>query len=128
MSAKTVRLTMAQALVKYLTCQYVERDGDENALFAGCFGVFGHGCVSGVGQALQQYPRLRYYQTRNEQAMVHASTAYAKMKRQDEKSNADVCMSFVDWPRSDKHDYRSGGGDNQSSACAAAAGRYIRTP
>ena len=80
MSAKTVRLTMAQALIKYLTCQYTERDGEENALFAGCFGVFGHGCVSGIGQALQQYPQLRYYQTRNEQAMVHASAAYAKTK------------------------------------------------
>ncbi len=80
MSAKTVRLTMAQALIKYLTCQYTERDGDQIALFAGCFGIFGHGCVSGIGQALQQYPQFRYYQTRNEQAMVHASAAYAKMK------------------------------------------------
>ncbi|MHC4330584.1 MAG: 3D-(3,5/4)-trihydroxycyclohexane-1,2-dione acylhydrolase (decyclizing) [Planctomycetota bacterium] len=92
MSAKTVRLTMAQALVKYLTCQYVERDGDENALFAGCFGVFGHGCVSGVGQALQQYPRLRYYQTRNEQAMVHASAAYAKMKN---RMQTFACLSSI---------------------------------
>ncbi len=72
MSTKTVRLTMAQALIKYLTQQYVERDGKEQAFFAGCFGIFGHGCVSGIGQALQQYPEFRYYQTRNEQAMVHA--------------------------------------------------------
>ena len=92
MSAKTVRLTMAQALIKYLTCQYTERDGDENALFAGCFGVFGHGCVSGVGQALQQYPQLRYYQTRNEQAMVHASAAYAKMKN---RLQTFVCLSSI---------------------------------
>ncbi|TKJ37877.1 MAG: 3D-(3,5/4)-trihydroxycyclohexane-1,2-dione acylhydrolase (decyclizing) [Planctomycetes bacterium B3_Pla] len=83
---------MAQALVKYLTCQYVERDGDENALFAGCFGVFGHGCVSGVGQALQQYPRLRYYQTRNEQAMVHASAAYAKMRN---RMQTFACLSSI---------------------------------
>jgi 3D-(3,5/4)-trihydroxycyclohexane-1,2-dione acylhydrolase (decyclizing) len=92
MSAKTVRLTMAQALIKYLTCQYTERDGDENALFAGCFGVFGHGCVSGIGQALQQYPKLRYYQTRNEQAMVHASAAYAKMKN---RLQTFVCLSSI---------------------------------
>jgi len=92
MSAKTVRLTMAQALIKYLTCQYTERDGDENALFAGCFGVFGHGCVSGIGQALQQYPQFRYYQTRNEQAMVHASAAYAKMKN---RLQTFVCLSSI---------------------------------
>ena len=92
MSAKTVRLTMAQALIKYLTCQYTERDGDENALFAGCFGVFGHGCVSGIGQALQQYPQLRYYQTRNEQAMVHASAAFAKMKN---RMQTFVCLSSI---------------------------------
>ena len=92
MSAKTVRLTMAQALIKYLTCQYTERDGDENALFAGCFGVFGHGCVSGIGQALQQYPQLRYYQTRNEQAMVHASAAFAKRKN---RMQTFVCLSSI---------------------------------
>src|SRR4030042_263032 len=92
MSAKTVRLTMAQALIKYLPCQYTERDGDENALFAGCFGVFGHGCVSGIGQALQQYPQFRYYQTRNEQAMVHTATAYAKMKN---RLQTLVCLSSI---------------------------------
>ncbi len=92
MSAKTVRLTMAQALIKYLTCQHVERDGNENTLFAGCFGVFGHGCVSGVGQALQQYPQLRYYQTRNEQAMVHASAAYTKMRN---RMQTFACLSSI---------------------------------
>jgi 3D-(3,5/4)-trihydroxycyclohexane-1,2-dione acylhydrolase (decyclizing) len=92
MSSKTVRLTMAQALIKYLTCQYTERDGDENPLFAGCFGVFGHGCISGIGQALQQYPQLRYYQTRNEQAMVHASAAYAKMKN---RMRTFACLSSI---------------------------------
>ena len=92
MSGKTVRLTMAQALIKYLTSQYTERDDEENALFAGCFGVFGHGCVSGIGQALQQYPQLRYYQTRNEQAMVHASAAYAKTKN---RMQTFVCLSSI---------------------------------
>ncbi len=83
---------MAQALVKYLTQQYVERDGNEQPFFAGCFGIFGHGCVSGIGQALQQYPEFRYYQTRNEQAMVHASAAYAKMKN---RMGTFACLSSI---------------------------------
>ena len=76
----TKRLTMAQAVVKFLKNQYVERDGVEQPFFAGCFGIFGHGCVAGLGQALEQYPEFRYYQTRNEQAMVHTAVAYAKIK------------------------------------------------
>lgn len=76
----TVRLTMAQALVRFLKNQYVERDGQETPFFAGCFGIFGHGNVAGVGQALQENPSFRYYQARNEQAMVHTAAAYAKMK------------------------------------------------
>lgn len=77
----TKRLTMAQALIEFLQNQYVERDGRENPFFAGCWGIFGHGNVAGIGQALQQYAdTFRYYQTRNEQAMVHTAAAYAKMK------------------------------------------------
>ena len=77
----TVRLTMAQALVRFLANQYVERDGMEQRFFAGCFGIFGHGNVAGVGQALQQYAdAMPYYQARNEQAMVHAASAYARQK------------------------------------------------
>lgn len=75
---KTERLTMAQAIVRFLKMQYSERDGVEQAFFGGCFGIFGHGNVAGMGQALQQYPDFRYYQTRNEQAMVHTAAAYAK--------------------------------------------------
>jgi len=77
----TVRLTMAQALVRFLANQYVERDGVQGRFFAGCFGIFGHGNVAGVGQALlQSKDDLTYYQSRNEQAMVHASAAYARQK------------------------------------------------
>ncbi|HEY8143245.1 MAG TPA: 3D-(3,5/4)-trihydroxycyclohexane-1,2-dione acylhydrolase (decyclizing) [Kofleriaceae bacterium] len=76
----TVRLTMAQALVRFLACQWSERDGAEQRLFAGCFGIFGHGNVAGIGQALQETPALRYYQSRNEQAMVHTAAAWARMK------------------------------------------------
>jgi len=76
----TKRLTMAQAIIAFLKNQYVERDRKEQPFFAGCFGIFGHGNVAGIGQALQQNPDFRYYQTRNEQAMVHTAAAYTKMK------------------------------------------------
>ena len=75
---KTVRLTMAQALVAFLGNQFVSRDSRQNRFFGGVWGIFGHGNVAGVGQALQQSPRLPYYLSRNEQAMVHTSIAYAK--------------------------------------------------
>src|SRR5512137_1566099 len=77
---KTKRLTTAQAIVQFLMHQHVERDGREQPFFAGCFGIFGHGNIAGIGQALQQMPEFRYYQARNEQAMVHSASAYAKMK------------------------------------------------
>ncbi|HRW49906.1 MAG TPA: 3D-(3,5/4)-trihydroxycyclohexane-1,2-dione acylhydrolase (decyclizing) [Caldilinea sp.] len=80
MTTSTVRLTMAQALIRFLKNQYVERDGEEMPFFAGCFGIFGHGCVAGVGEALLENPDFRYYQVRNEQGAVHAATAYAKVK------------------------------------------------
>jgi 3D-(3,5/4)-trihydroxycyclohexane-1,2-dione acylhydrolase (decyclizing) len=78
---RTIRLTTAQALVRFLAAQHVERDGNHRRFFAGCFGIFGHGNVAGVGQALHQHPDLlTYYQARNEQAMVHAAAGYARMK------------------------------------------------
>lgn len=71
---------MAQALVKFLSVQHTERDGRRQALFAGMFGIFGHGNVAGVGQALDQMQAgMRYFQCRNEQAMVHTAAAFAKM-------------------------------------------------
>jgi 3D-(3,5/4)-trihydroxycyclohexane-1,2-dione acylhydrolase (decyclizing) len=81
----TITLTVAQALVKFLGAQYSESDGEEQKLFAGCFGIFGHGNVAGIGQALLQAEleepeTLRYILGRNEQAMVHTAVAYARMK------------------------------------------------
>ena len=76
----TIRYTMSQAIIAFLKHQYVARDGREQLFFAGCFGIFGHGNVAGIGQALQQNLDFHYYQTRNEQAMVHTAAAYAKMK------------------------------------------------
>src|SRR5215217_3223002 len=78
MSGRTRRLTMAQALVEFLANQHSERDGREQRLFAGCFGIFGHGNVTGVGQALRQHPDLPYHMARNEQSMVHIASGYAK--------------------------------------------------
>jgi 3D-(3,5/4)-trihydroxycyclohexane-1,2-dione acylhydrolase (decyclizing) len=75
----TLRLTTAQAIIRFLKAQFVERDGSRNAFFAGCFGIFGHGNVAGIGQALQQNPDFPYYLCRNEQAMVHTAAAFAKM-------------------------------------------------
>ncbi len=74
------RLTMAQAVIAFLKQQYTERDGLEQRLIPGVFGIFGHGNVAGIGQALLQAPDLRYYQTRNEQAMVHTAAAFAKQR------------------------------------------------
>ena len=83
--AGKIRLTVAQALVKFLGVQYSESDGEEQKLFAGCFGIFGHGNVAGIGQALLQAEleepeTLPYILGRNEQAMVHTAVAYARMK------------------------------------------------
>ena len=75
----TRRITMAQALVRFLGAQYVQRDGVDHAFFAGVIGIFGHGVVAGLGQALQENPGgLRYYLPRNEQAAVHTAVAFAK--------------------------------------------------
>ncbi len=75
-----IRLTMAQAMVRFLAAQFTERDGVEQRFVSGCFGIFGHGNVAGVGEALFERPDLlTYYQARNEQAMVHAAVGYTRM-------------------------------------------------
>ena len=98
----TVRLTVAQATVRFLANQWSERDGERQRLFAGCFGIFGHGNVAGIGQALLQEevratdageePGLPYVLARNEQAMVHTSVAYA---RQKDRLQTWVCTASV---------------------------------
>ena len=82
-TGEVVRLTVAQAIVKFLGQQYSERDGVKRKFFAGCFGIFGHGNVAGLGQALLQSElmtpgELPYHQGRNEQAMVHVAVGYAR--------------------------------------------------
>src|SRR5580704_9465023 len=76
---KQLRLTAAQATVRFLKNQFIRRDGQELPFFAGCFGIFGHGNVAGIGQALEQDAEFPYYLCRNEQGMVHTAAAFAKM-------------------------------------------------
>ncbi len=77
----SVRVTAAQAIVRYLAAQYTSRDREKQPLFAGMFGIFGHGNVTGIGQALEEYRDvLTYYRPQNEQAMVHTAVAYAKTR------------------------------------------------
>ena len=80
-----VRLTMAQALVRFLDAQYVSLDGVETKFVNNIFGVFGHGCVVGVGQALSQGDHhIRFLQGKNEQNMALAAMAFAKQKNRRE--------------------------------------------
>ncbi|HEY5511180.1 MAG TPA: 3D-(3,5/4)-trihydroxycyclohexane-1,2-dione acylhydrolase (decyclizing) [Prolixibacteraceae bacterium] len=89
---KTIKLTVGQAVVKFLKVQYVERDGIESPFFAGCLGIFGHGIVAGVGQGLMQNTDFRYFMTRNEQSSVHIAMAYAKMKN---RMGTFACISSI---------------------------------
>jgi 3D-(3,5/4)-trihydroxycyclohexane-1,2-dione acylhydrolase (decyclizing) len=93
----TVRLTTAQAVVRFLAAQASERDGVEHRLFAGCLGIFGHGNVAGLGQALLQAElaepgALPYYQGRNEQAMVHMAVGYTRMRN---RLSAMACTTSI---------------------------------
>jgi 3D-(3,5/4)-trihydroxycyclohexane-1,2-dione acylhydrolase (decyclizing) len=92
-----VRLTVAQAVVTFLANQWTERDGVEQRAIAGTFGIFGHGNVAGVGQALLQAQRtgsadMPYHLARNEQAMVHAAVGYARMKN---RLSAMACTASI---------------------------------
>jgi 3D-(3,5/4)-trihydroxycyclohexane-1,2-dione acylhydrolase (decyclizing) len=96
--SQTIRLTVAQAAVKFLAGQYSERDGVQQRLIEGCFGIFGHGNIAGLGQALMQaavegdekadvdqdadvgHGALRYFQCRNEQGMVHTAVGFSRMR------------------------------------------------
>lgn len=89
---KTKRLTTAQAIIQFLLKQQVERDRKRQPFFAGCLGIFGHGCIAGIGQALLQYPQFRYLNTKNEQASVHIATAFAKMSN---RLRTFACVSSI---------------------------------
>ena len=89
---RTIQLTVGQAVIKFLKNQYVERDGIESRFFAGCLGIFGHGNVAGLGQALLQDTGFPYIMTRNEQGSVHIAMAYAKMKN---RLGTFACISSI---------------------------------
>ena len=92
-SNPTQRLTVGQAVVKFLAAQQVERDDETHPFFGGAIGIFGHGNVAGIGQALLQYRTdFRLYQARNEQGMVHMATGYAKAKN---RLGALACSSSI---------------------------------
>jgi len=88
----TIKLTVGQAIIKFLQNQHVERDGAESPFFAGCLGIFGHGIVAGVGESLMENPDFRFIMTRNEQSSVHIATAYAKMKN---RMGTFACISSI---------------------------------
>ena len=85
------RLTVAQAIVAFLK-QFTSRDGQEERFFEACFGIFGHGNVAGMGEALEQDTALRYVLCRNEQAMVHTAAAFAKMSN---RRRAIACTTSI---------------------------------
>jgi 3D-(3,5/4)-trihydroxycyclohexane-1,2-dione acylhydrolase (decyclizing) len=91
----TVRLTVGQAIVRFLAAQYVERDGQEQRFIAGVWGIFGHGNVAGLGQALEELGdeyAMPYYRPQNEQAQVHIASAFAK---HNNRLRAFACMSSI---------------------------------
>ncbi len=109
---KRERLTMAQALVKFLDNQYIEVDGVETKFVSGIFGIFGHGCVVGVGQALEQGGHnLKFYQGKNEQNMALAAMAYAK---QMDRKAIIPCVSSI-----------GPGATNMVTACGCATANRI---
>ncbi|MGI6076810.1 MAG: 3D-(3,5/4)-trihydroxycyclohexane-1,2-dione acylhydrolase (decyclizing) [Fastidiosipilaceae bacterium] len=109
---KTIRLTMAQALLKFLDNQYFESDGVENKFVNGMFGIFGHGCVTGVGEALEyEDHNLTFYQGKNEQSMALAAVGFAKQKKRKEII---PCLSSV-----------GPGAINMVTACGCATANRI---
>lgn len=89
----TIRLTTSQALVRYLMNQRVDFDGEEDRFFAGMWGIFGHGNIGGVAEALQEVgPEFPYYLGRNEQSMAHAAIAFTKLKR---RRQAFACLTSI---------------------------------
>ena len=102
---KTTRMTVAQAIVKFLDNQYVSMDGEETKFVEGFFTIFGHGIAVGLGEALDTDPGdLRVLQGRNEQGMCHVATAFAK---QSNRKKIIPCASSV-------------GAANMVTACATA--------
>ena len=125
MVGKVVRLTVAQALVRFLANQMTVIDGEKLPIFAGCWAIFGHGNVAGIGEALYQVrDRLPTYRAHNEQAMAHS----ADRLRQSELPPPLHGLHNVDRPRRAQHGDGGRGGPRQPAAAPAVAWRRLRQP
>ena len=119
----TMRLTVAQAVVTYLSRQYSVADGQRRRLIPATLGIFGHGNVAGLGQALDQLSDVMpFIQGRNEQALVHAATALRQAQPPPRHPGRDL----LDRPGRAEHGHRRGAGHRQPAAGAAAARRHLR--
>ncbi len=123
----TVRLTVGQAIVRFMANQYAERDGREQRFIAGVWGIFGHGNVAGFGQALEELgdaEDMPYYRPQNEQAQVHLAAAFA---RHNNRLRTYACTSSVG-PGAMNMITGAAGGDRQPDPGAAPAERLLRQP
>ena len=120
--AETTRMTVAQAIVKFLDNQYVSMDGVETKFVEGFFTIFGHGIAVGLGEALDTNPgQLRVMQGRNEQGMCHVATAFAK---QNNRKTIIPCASSVGtW--SSKYGNRMRNSDGKQHSTVSISGRYL---
>ena len=124
---ETVRLTVGQAIVRFLARQYVERDGREGRFIEGVWGIFGHGNVAGLGQALEELgdaEAMPYYRPQNEQAQVHLAAAFARHAQ----SPPGLCLHVVGGTWRDEHGHRCRRGDRQPHPCPAPPERLLRQP
>ena len=122
----TVRLTVGQAIVRFMAAQYIERDGVQQRFIAGVWGIFGHGNVAGLGQALEELGdelRMPYYRPQNEQAQVHLAAAYAKHKN---RLQTFACTSSIG-PGRHQHDHRRRGA-RRSTASRSCCCRPTTSP
>ena len=122
---ETIRLTMAQAVVKYLQAQYSERDGQSRRLIPAMFGIFGHGNVCGMGQALEECGAGPAVLPAVQRAV---DGPYGDRLRQGEPSAGHAGLHGVDRARLDQHDHGRGRGDDQPPAGAAVPLRLLRDP
>ena len=119
----TIRLTVAQAVVKFLSSQYSVLDDDRQRFIPAAAGIFGHGNVAGFSQAFSQYADdLPFIQGRNEQSLAHAGSALAKASGRRQT----LAVTAVHRSRSDEPRHRGRTGDGQPPSAVPAARRHLR--
>lgn len=118
----TVKLTAAEAVVRFLDNQFIEYDGELIKFVEGFFTLFGHGCVLGLGHALaQKNHALKVFQGKNEQGMAHAAMSFAK---QHNRKKIIACTSSIT-PGRGQYDYRGGDGNGKQYSAAAFPRRHF---